>query len=340
MMIKQQLADKLHSLKIPSFRTSQIMKAVFGEGMLKFDEITTLPLKLRQLLAEKIRILSIIPEQILKSKDAMTEKILFRLDDGNQIESVLMRFNDGRNSVCVSSQAGCRLGCKFCATGASGFRRDLKAEEIADQTLFCSSLLAKEKKRISNVVYMGMGEPFMNYDNVISSIKILNDKDALNIGARNITVSTSGICEGIEKLGHEGLQVNLAVSLHAPNQSIREKIMPVSRLYPLDRLMTSIKKYIKITNRRVSYEYVLLKGINDAPDNARELAALVKGQLCHINLIPYNTTGINGISGSDKKGIFTFAAILKKSGLPVTVRVSLGQDIDAACGQLANKQKS
>lgn len=338
MQLKQWLTEKLESLDIPAYRSSQIMRAVYCEGTLNFNEITTLSVKLRKILEENIKILSISPEKILKSKDAKTEKALFRLSDGNKIESVLMRFNDGRNSVCVSSQAGCRLGCKFCATGAAGFGRDLTAEEIADQALFCSTLLVKEKKHITNIVYMGMGEPFMNYDNVISSVKMLNDKEALNIGARNITISTSGICDGIEKLAAEGLQVNLAVSLHAPNQSIRETIMPVAKLFPLDKLMSSIKKYIQKTKRRVSYEYVMLKGINDAPEHAKELAGLLKGQLCHINLIPYNITGINGISGSEKKDIFAFAGILKYAGLPVTVRVSLGQDIAAACGQLANKQ--
>lgn len=325
---------------LPSYRASQILHSVYGKGLLKFDEMTDLPLVTRSKLAEQIGILGITPEHIARSADGKTEKILFRLSDGNMIETVLMRFNDGRNSVCVSSQAGCRLGCRFCATGTSGFFRDLTAGEIFDQALFCHSLLVRSGSRISNVVYMGMGEPFLNYENVIESLHMLNDKQGMNLGARSITVSTSGICEGIERLADEPLQVNLAVSLHAPNQELREKIMPVAKLYPLERLMGAINGYISKTRRRVSYEYVMLKGVNDGLKQAGELAKLVKGQLCHINLIPYNVTGIDGISGSQKNAINDFSAVLKKAGLPVTVRVSLGQDIAAACGQLANKKNS
>ena len=217
------------------------------------------------------------------------------------------------------------------------FGRNLSYEEIADQVLYFAQELHLKGERVSNIIYMGMGEPFMNYENVMKSALLINDKSALGIGARSITISTSGICEGIEKLTEEPLQVNLAVSLHAPNQPLREKIMPIARKYDLAKLMTAIKTYIKKTHRRVSYEYVMLAGINDSEKEARELAALVKDQLCHINLIPYNATGIAGITGSEKKQIRAFRDVLKQAGVEVTIRVTMGQEIDAACGQLANK---
>lgn len=186
---------------------------------------------------------------------------------------------------------------------------------------------------------MGMGEPFMNYDNVMASVKMLNDKKCLNIGIRNITLSTSGICEGIEKLADSGLQVNLAVSLHAPTQELRAKIMPVARKYVLDQLMKTVRDYVMKTNRRVTYEYLMLRGVNDGDENARQLVKLIKGQLCHVNLISYNATGASDMKSSDESGVEAFKKILQKAQIPVTVRVSLGQDIRAACGQLAAHQK-
>jgi len=337
MITEKEIVAWMKKNEITPFRAKQVMHAVFKEGKINFFEMRNLPGAVIEKLTKNINILCLSVEKIIKSSDSRTEKILFRLQDNNKIETVLMRFKDGRNSVCVSSQCGCRLGCKFCATGAFGFNRDLTAEEIADQALFCNSILWKEKKRISNIIYMGMGEPFLNYDNVLASLKLLNDKKLLNIGARSITISTSGICDGIEKLATEKLQVNLAISLHASNQSIREKIMPVAKIFPLNALMSAVKKYIAKTNRRVTYEYIMLNGINDRINHAKELTTLLKGQLCHINLIQYNETGLLGFNGSAKNNIKTFAEILRKSGLPVTIRVSMGQDINAACGQLANK---
>jgi 23S rRNA (adenine2503-C2)-methyltransferase len=334
----KELQIKLEKLGIEKFRASQIFDAVFREGKLDYSEISTLPKDVRRLLADKCPILSVKPVRSLVSSDKKTEKFLFELSDGSRIETVLMRFGDGRNSVCVSSQVGCQMGCVFCGTGKMKFVRNLTAEEIADQVLYCASRLQKSGRKVTNVIYMGMGEPFMNYDNVIASIKMLNDKKALNIGIRNITVSTSGICEGIEKLGQSGLQVNLAVSLHSADQGEREKIMPVARKYDLSDLMTAVCKYIHKTNRRVSYEYVMLKGINDGEDDAIQLAALLKGQLCHINLIPYNATEFSSCSGSSEKAIERFRKILKKAHIAVTVRVSMGGDIAAGCGQLAATQ--
>lgn len=337
MIAKTALEQWFSEHKLPKYRVKQILHAVCQEGKSSYDQISTIPHELQEKLSREVPIFSVKPVIVMNSKDGCTTKALFELTDGKRIEAVLMRFQDGRSSVCVSSQVGCQLGCKFCATGTMKFGRNLKGEEIADQILFYAQLLQKENKKISNIVFMGMGEPFMNYDNVLESVRIMNDKDGLNIGARNITISSSGICEGIEKLANEPIQVNLAISLHAPNQALRAKIMPIARRYSLDQLMSAIKLYLEKTNRRVSYEYVMLKDINDHEQEARELAELVKGQLCHINLIPYNATYIEGISGSERSNILRFRDIVKAAGIPITIRVTIGQDIDAACGQLANK---
>ncbi len=225
-----------------------------------------------------------------------------------------------------------------------GFLRNLTAEEIADQVLYFDHRLKKNEKnqlcsRVNHVIFMGMGEPFLNYEEVMKSVKILNDPDLLNIAARHITVSTSGIIPCIEKLAQEKIQINLAVSIHAPNQALREKLMPIAKAYKLDALICAIKAYIQKTRRRVSYEYVMLKNINDSEDLAREFAKLIKGQQCHVNLIPYNETYL-GFSNAGKSRINRFREILESFDIPVTVRVSLGQDIAAACGQLVLNPKS
>jgi 23S rRNA (adenine2503-C2)-methyltransferase len=342
MLSLEEYQSGLKVLGIQVYRASQIFHAVFKEGKSDYAEMTTLSRHDIDLLKKNLPILSVRPVSEYTSKDGLTKKVLFALNDDLRIESVYMQFRDGRVSVCVSSQVGCQMGCSFCATGKMKFGRNLTYEEIADQVLYFARPLMKKDKRISNVIYMGMGEPFMNYDNVMKSVEMLNNDKCLNIGIRNITISTSGICEGIDKLADSGLQVNLAVSLHSPDQDLRAKLMPVARKYPLDCLMASIKKYISVTNRRVTYEYIMLKGINDSEDQARRLAKLLKGQLCHINLIPYNAMAGKGTKdimiGSDTERIEKFRGIIRKSAIPVTVRVSLGQDIMAACGQLATKK--
>jgi len=269
-----------------------------------------------------------------------SHKVLFELQDGEKIEAVLMRFKDGRKTVCVSSQVGCTLGCKFCATGKLGFKRNLTYEEITDQVLYFQLRLIAAGERVDHVVYMGMGEPFLNYENVMKSIHILNDKMTFNIGMRHITVSTSGIIPGIQKFTKDGGQVNLAVSLHAHSQEVRASIMPIAKRYPLDDLMKACERYIEKTHRRISYEYIMLSGINDSEKDAYELANLLRGQLCHVNLIPYNDTNVKDIKGTPKRKIEHFQSILDTHRIPVTVRVSLGKDIAAACGQLAAKKKA
>lgn len=338
MKSEQELKTLLENAKIPVYRAKQVLHAIYKEGIDDYCKISTIPRSVIKVLQANAPIYSLVFSKNAKSRDNKTEKVLFKTKDNCNIEAVLMRFKDGRNTVCVSCQIGCQLGCKFCATGKMGFTRNLDYEEIADQVLYFAQKLKKEHRHISNVVYMGMGEPFMNYENVIMSARLINSESALNIGARNLTISTSGICEGIDKLAKEKLQINLAVSLHAPSQTLRERIMPIAKKYDLDQLMDSIDNYIEKTKRRVTYEYIMLKGINDSSDHARLLSHLLKHQLCHVNLIPYNATDIENMHGSDRETIDTFKNILTRVGIPVTVRVSLGQDIAAACGQLANKQ--
>lgn len=332
------LRNRLQENGIPSYRANQVFKDLFEKGVDNYDSMKTLPANVKKFLNENIPILSIVPEKEIKSEDGSTHKILFKLADGKTIETVLMKFGDGRNTVCVSSQVGCAMNCKFCATGTLAFKRNLNYEEIADQVLYASIILSKTKEKISHVVYMGMGEPFMNYDEVAKSIDMLRDTKALNIGSRSITVSTCGIVPEIRKFTDQFPQVNLAVSLHAPSDKVRNQIMPISKKYSLEELITVCKEYTDKTHRRITFEYVMLDGINDSERNAHDLASLLRGMLCLVNIIPYNETSIKGIKGSQKKNIGRFKGILDSNHIQVTVRVSLGQDIDAACGQLARKQ--
>ncbi len=337
MVTREELQLLFEENKIPKYRAQQVMDAIYQQGIEDFDQISTLPTNVKDFLKEHVKLFRFKVLKQVESRDGQTLKALFEMEDGQKIETVLMRFRDGRLSICISSQAGCQLGCKFCATGTMKFGRNLTYEEIADQVTYFWQQLIREGKRLTNLVFMGMGEPFMNYDNVLKAIRILNDPKGMNFGARNMTLSTAGICEGIEKLADEDIQVNLAVSLHAPNQILREKIMPIARRYSLEQLMTAIRYYLEKTHRRVSYEYVMLNGINDSDQSAEELADLIQGQLCHVNLIPYNFTSIEGMNGSARETVTRFCSILKTRGIHATIRVTIGQDIDAACGQLANK---
>ncbi|MBU1018718.1 MAG: 23S rRNA (adenine(2503)-C(2))-methyltransferase RlmN [Patescibacteria group bacterium] len=320
----------------PPFRARQLLNDVFNRGVADFREMKNLPVSLRDFLDEKVPLLSIEEKKVSVTPDGSVKKVLFGCQkDGKKIESVLMRFKDGRRTVCVSSQVGCNVKCKFCATGQMGFKRNLTYEEIADQVLYFILDLKDYSEPITNVVFMGMGEPFNNYEEVMRAVRHLNDARAFNVGARNITLSTSGIVPGILSLIEEDLQVGLAVSLHAPLQDLREELVPIAKKYPLTDLMEATQKYIRETHRRVTYEYVMLAGVNDKPVLAHELGKLLKGQLCHVNLIPYNATDTI-YRCSRKKAIEDFKEILETYRVPVTVRVSLGQGIDAACGQLAN----
>ncbi len=326
--LKEIFAENGH----PAFRADQVLRAVCKNGVTSYNDMTTLPAGLREFLEENVPVFSIEEKDASLSADGEVQKVLFRCKkDGKKIEAVLMRYKDGRKTVCVSSQVGCAMGCHFCATGKMGFKRNLTYEEIADQVLYFA------EEGITNVVFMGMGEPFNNYENVMRAIRHLNDARGFGLGARHMTLSTVGIVPGILKLADEGLQVNLAISLHAPLQDLRQNFMPVAQKYSIDDLMDAVNEYIRKTHRRVSYEYIMLDGINDDVVYAHELGKLCKGQLCHVNLIPYNYTDGNRFKRSRDENLQEFKRILETYRVPVTIRVSLGQGIDAACGQLAGK---
>ena len=258
------------------------------------------------------------------------------LADGLAIETVLMKHTDKRNTICVSSQVGCPLGCEFCETGKMGLKRNLTASEIVEQVLFFARYLKNKNEKVTNIVFMGMGEPFLNWENVKKAIEILNDDNCLGIGARKISISTAGIIEGIEELAEEFPQINLAISLHAPDDELRGKLMPVNKKYPLAKILQAVDEYIKKTNRKVMFEYVMIDGVNDSEEQAKNLSKLLKRPLYMVNLIAYNPTGKfqPSLPGKIKK----FKAILEKAGIFTTQRYRFGTDIEAACGQLASRK--
>lgn len=318
----------------PKYRFRQIYQAVFKNLCFDPDKIYGLPKELRQELKEKIRIFSLKLEEL--SKGEGVEKALFQLQDGVFIETVLMRHKYGKKAICVSSMVGCPLKCKFCATGKMGFRRNLNWQEIVDQVLFFAK---KEKDRKLNVVFMGMGEPFLNYDNVLKAIRVLNDKDGFSLGARAISISTAGIIPGIKKIQNEGLQVNLAISLNSPEEKQRSYLMPINQKYPLKDLITVAKDYVRATKRKLFFEYIMLRGVNDDLASAQKLAEILKGEpLFHLNLIRYNQTQ-TGFESSEEKTLLRFQKELEKRGLKTTIRHSFGRKIKAACGQLATNKK-
>ena len=339
-LAREELADELEALGEPRYRSDQLWQAVYADGAESFDAVSTLPRQLRSKLAERFSLLPLEPVLKQRSRDRSVDKTLFRLADGELIETVLMRYGPSRGSrarraVCVSTQAGCALGCTFCATGQQGFSRNLSVGEIVGQVLQMSRVAGASAAGgpVTNVVFMGMGEPLANYQNTMDSIATLNDERGLNIGARHMTVSTVGLAPQIVKLAEEPYQVNLAVSLHAPNDVVRSETMPVNRRYPLNVLMRACRDYVRMTNRRVSFEYVLLAGQNDHPDYAEELGRLLRGMLCHVNLIPVNRTEASYRRPNNGR-IGKFRDLLRRAGIPVTVRFEKGTDIDAGCGQL------
>lgn len=320
----------------PAFRIKQCLKAVYSDFIESWDEASTLPKNLRECLSE----ISPLPinAKFFESSEKTSIKALLILEDDSKIETVLMRHEDGRNTVCVSSQVGCSMKCDFCATGKLGFKRNLTIDEIVNQVLVFERYLKSLEQRVTNVVYMGMGEPMLNFDNVIESIKILNDKNSFNIGARKISISTCGIIEGIKRLSEIPLQIKMAVSLHAPNNEIRSRIMPVNRSCDIDKLMNTLKNYIKTTGRKIMIEYILLNGVNDSASCAKELATLLKknlGNIFMVNLIPYNETG--NYKAPLNTAIINFKNVLKDEDVEVSQRFRFGHDIEGACGQLATK---
>ena len=317
------------------YRLTQIYRAAAKELLPDANDVTTLPKELRARLAESgFTFDSIAPVVVQRSNDQQTSKGLFRLADGAEVEAVLMEHFGDRNTVCISSQAGCAFACAFCSTGQAGFTRNLTADEIFDQARYFARELAAKGKRITNIVFMGMGEPFHNYDAVMDAVALLHDPHGLGLGHRHITISTVGLVDKIDRFADEHLQVNLAISLHAPNDQVRGAMMPVNRKFSIEEVMAACERYIAKTNRKIFFEYVMLQGVNDSDEHARELARLMVGHLYHVNLIPYNTTPGATYAGTDQAQIWRFAGILEAAGVSVTVRQNMGRDIAAACGQL------
>ena len=322
----------------PKFRFKQAYKAIFVDLIGDWNDNTTLPLALRETLNNECSLE--INAEIFGSKKSETVKALITLEDDQKIETVLMKHEDGRATVCVSSQVGCPMGCNFCATGKMGFSRNLTVSEIVEQVLFWQRFLnnnEKDPKHVTNVVYMGMGEPFLNYDNVMDSIKMINDKEIFNIGARHISVSTCGLVDEINKFAKEKMQINLAISLHASNNKLRSEIMPINDRFPLEKLMEAVEAYVYNRSRQVMFEYLMIDGVNDSEYHARELSGLMRNPLYVVNLIRYNQTG--KYNPSTPTAIKKFRNILLRAGIKVTQRPTFGTDIDAACGQLATKKQ-
>jgi len=332
------------------YRLKQANEAIYKKLISDWEEATFFAKDLRDKLNKECPLG--IKADVLVSKKPFDSaqgggncvKAKITLQDGFQIETVLMRHGDGRNTVCVSCQVGCPLGCLFCATGKMGLKRSLTTEEILEQVIFFDRYLNAEvvrdprsiqldRPRVSNVTFMGMGEPFLNYDNVWGAVKILNDAKLFNIGVRSISISTAGIVEGIKRLSDEPLHVNLAISLHAPNNKLRSQLMPISRKYSLEKVIEAVDDYIEKTKRKVMFEYVLIKDVNDTNECAKELAELMKKKLYFVNLILYNATGV--FKPSDQERVERFRAILEKAKVRYTQRYRFGDDIQAACGQFA-----
>jgi len=329
----------------PKFRFEQIKRAIFQEGVFSFSEISTISKDLGESLEKEIKILSFAPEKILKAKDSQSIKALLKLDDGNLIETVLISPKLGLWSACISSQVGCAMGCRFCATGKTGLKRNLIAEEITDQVLFwiqylkVNKLKAKSYK-LDNIVYMGMGEPFLNWEEVRKSLKDLINPELLGFGSRSISVSTSGIADKIANFGKEFPQINLAISLHFTSDRMRSKYMPVNEKYNLAELKNALQEYFKNSSRKVFIEYIMLQSINDSREDALDLAnylkSIGKAQLLHVNLIRYNMTSEN-LNPSSESATRKFKNYLLQNNINATIRKSLGSEIQGACGQLSGK---
>ncbi len=331
----EKLKSILETVGEPDYRFRQIYRAVFKNLCLNFEEMTDLPAELQRKLAKEVKPFSLKLKALEKGDGA--EKALFELEDNLLIESVLMRHKYGRETVCISSQVGCPLGCRFCATGQTGFKRNLDWQEMVEQVLFFAK---KSKGRKPNVVFMGMGEPFLNYDNVMEAITILKDRDGFGLAERAISISTVGIVPEIRRFTEENLEVNLAISLNAADDEQRSELMPVNRRYPITEVIKAAKDYVRKTRRKVFFEYILLKDVNDDAASARKLADLLRGTpLSHVNLIRYHETG-TGFESADEKTVSRFKKELERNGLNVTVRHSFGQEIKGACGQLATSSPS
>ena len=332
----KKLEEEMLALNQKRYRATQLFIWLYQKKAKSFEEMSDVAKSFLEKLGELyyFHLPKICVKQVAYDG---TIKLLLELEDGSKVETVLMRYNYG-NAICVSSQVGCNMGCAFCASGQLKKKRNLSAAEMVGQVMVVNEILEEEDSKVSHVVVMGTGEPFDNYDEVMDFIRILNDPKGFEIGARHITVSTCGLPDKIRAYALEGLQVNLALSLHAPNNEIRNRLMPINKAYPLEETMEAIRYYEKTTSRRVTFEYIMLKGINDGESEAKELVKLLKGITSYVNLIPYNEVENLPFRRTSKESVNLFMNILKEGGVNVTVRKEFGHDIDAACGQLRAKK--
>lgn len=331
-----ELTALITALKLPKFRARQIIEWLYLKHATSFDQMTNLSKDLREKLSQEFIIERAKSWDRLDSADGKTIKFLLQFGDGIGVETVLMRQSYG-NSICVSSQAGCNMGCAFCASTLHGMARNLSAGEILAQAMFIQELLNETGQQINNIVIMGSGEPMLNYDNVLKFIRLVHEPYCLNLGYRNIAVSTSGIVPGIEKLAQENIPITLSISLHAPNNELRTALMPINKRYPLEEVIRAAVHYADTTKRRITYEYILIDKYNDNLQQAEELCRLLKNQLANVNLIPINPVKERNFNRPSPIRIKTFARYLNDHHITATVRQEMGADINAACGQLRNK---
>jgi 23S rRNA (adenine2503-C2)-methyltransferase len=335
------LSDMLKKWDEPAYRAKQVWQGLYQNLYRAPEQFSNLPGPLRQKLAERLNFSPIKVKLFQDSSDGQTRKTLFELHDGHLIEAVLMRYDantnsgKGRRTLCISTQAGCAMGCVFCATGQMGFSRHLTSGEIVAQVMFYAQALKEEQLTVTNIVFMGMGEPFHNYENSMAAIDRLNDPDGYNFGARRFTISTVGLVPQIKKFADEKRQVNLAISLHAAEDDQRLAIMPVNKRYKIDDVIQACRYYVEKTHRRVTFEWALISGVNDSPEVARKLASRLKGLLCHVNAIPLNPTSGFAGQATDRQRAMIFKDTLEQAGIECTIRMRRGIDIQAGCGQLA-----
>ena len=333
---KERLAEALKEDEIPRFRADQIIRWMYQRGAASFDVMDNLAKPLRIRLAEQFSIERPKVISRLHSADGATIKLLYEFADGQTAETVLMRHSYG-NSVCISTQAGCRMGCAFCASTLHGLQRNLTAGEIAAQVIGMADFLRQEGARVDTIVVMGSGEPLENYENVIAALRLLHEDYTIGLSYRGVTLSTSGIVPGIERLAEEGIPISLSISLHAPTDALRSEIMPVNRMYPLAALLRAARLYAQQTKRRVTYEYILIRDVNDGVREAEQLAKLLRGQLASVNLIPINPVAERKLFRPDRAAIRRFQKVLEERHITATLRREMGTDIQAACGQLRNR---
>lgn len=332
-----QLRAQLAEWGTPAYRARQVWQAVYRDLAPSLEAISTLPKPLRQQLAAAFAFGTLTPTTELRSSDGQTRKQLFHLPDGRAIEAVLMGYAQ-RRTTCISTQAGCAMGCVFCATGQMGFKRHLTAGEIVQQVLWFARTLKAQDDRLTNVVVMGMGEPFHNYEATLRAVDVLTDPEGFNFGARRITISTVGLVPMIDRFAEEKRQVNLAISLHAATDDLRGELLPINKRYPVAEVFQAARRYYAATHRRVTFEWALIEGRNDTPEQAHALGRLAKGLPCHVNVIPLNPTRGYGGQASTRERVARFQEILAHHHIPCTVRIRRGIDVDAGCGQLAVRQ--